>query len=215
MTDSDSGTRILKLTASNVKRLAAVEIQPSGNVVVVGGKNGAAAPDLLEAAYCTFVSGRSPCLKPAGCFLSPGVLPGVMASPWSGPDSPIRDAGSSPAGANETCLKETNTMQDTHELTGQYVIARCHDAGVHAGYLVSWDARAVVLRDSRRLWRWWSKFTLSGLATDGPLPSKANEQVYSCVIPTIYLRTSDVCEIIPCTDRARRLIEAVPEHKND
>ena len=33
--------KIIQLEARNVKRLKAVEIRPDGNVIVIGGKNGA------------------------------------------------------------------------------------------------------------------------------------------------------------------------------
>lgn len=53
---------------------------------------------------------------------------------------------------------------------GKYVICRTYSAGVHAGYLVSQDGDIVVLRDSRRLWRWKSAqpaVALSGVAQFG------------------------------------------------
>ena len=96
-----------------------------------------------------------------------------------------------------------------------YVIVRCQNAGVHAGTLVHRGDGVVVLENSRRLWRWWSKFTLSGLAMEGPLKSKLDEQRYACVLPRIELTESDVCEVIPCTDKARDAIRAVPEHANE
>jgi len=41
--------KIIRLTASNVKRLEAVEIEPTGNVVVIGGNNGAGKSSVLDA----------------------------------------------------------------------------------------------------------------------------------------------------------------------
>ena len=101
------------------------------------------------------------------------------------------------------------------EVSGDFVIVRCRNAGVHAGTLVSRDAETVELANSRRLWRWWSKFTLSGLAMEGPLESKSDEQKYACVLPKLTLTTSDVCEVIPCTEKAKDAIMAVPEHSNE
>lgn len=40
--------RIVKLEASNVKRLVAVEITPDGNVIVIGGRNGAGKSSVLD-----------------------------------------------------------------------------------------------------------------------------------------------------------------------
>ena len=107
-------------------------------------------------------------------------------------------------------VREDTLVNDT-----SFVIVRCRNAGVHAGELHSRENGVVILKNSRRLWRWWSKFTLSGLATDGPLASKLDKQQYACVLPWLHLTESDVCEVIPCSDRAREAIMAVPEHKND
>lgn len=103
----------------------------------------------------------------------------------------------------------------TQEVTGDFVIVRCRNAGVHAGTLVHRDANVLELANSRRLWRWWSKFTLSGLAMDGPLESQLDKQVYACVLPKLTLTVSDVCEVIACTAKARDAIMAVPEREND
>lgn len=40
--------KIVKLTAENIKRLTAVEISPEGNVVTIGGKNGAGKSSVLD-----------------------------------------------------------------------------------------------------------------------------------------------------------------------
>ena len=97
---------------------------------------------------------------------------------------------------------------------GDYVIVRCRNAGVHAGYLKSRKDGVVQLENSRRLWRWWSKFTLSGLATCGVLDSKRSEVRFACVLPKLDLTESDVCEVIYCTKEARENIEQIPEYIN-
>ena len=95
-----------------------------------------------------------------------------------------------------------------------YVIARCNNAGVHAGYLESRENGVVRLIKSRRLWKWWSKFTLSGLAMDGVLKGRESECRFACVLPILDLTESDVCEIIYCTEKARMSIESIREHCN-
>jgi hypothetical protein len=92
-------------------------------------------------------------------------------------------------------------------------IIRCRDAGVHFGQIspqaIKEASRTGLLavRDSRRLWYWISKATLSELATFGPLQPGKNR--YGCVLPKLTLRLSDVCEIIPCTAGAATAIHAV------
>jgi hypothetical protein len=101
------------------------------------------------------------------------------------------------------------------EVKGDYVIVRCHKAGVHAGYLAGRDSETVSLKNSRRLWRWWSKFSLSGLAMSGILKGKESECRFACVLPEITLMAHDVCEIIPATESARVSIESQEEHTNE
>ena len=42
-------SKIVQLTAENVKRLSVVEITPKGNVIVIGGKNGQGKTSVLDA----------------------------------------------------------------------------------------------------------------------------------------------------------------------
>lgn len=90
------------------------------------------------------------------------------------------------------------------EMIGDYVIVRCRDAGVHAGTLVSYEGREVVLKNSRRLWYWKcanNKHSLSGVAVEGI----TGESKIPDVVPKIVL--SDACEILETTDKCRRSIE--------
>jgi hypothetical protein len=96
-----------------------------------------------------------------------------------------------------------------------YCIVRCRNAGVHAGYLKSRENGVVTLLDSRRLWRWWSKFTLSGLATAGVLAGKEDECRFACVVAELQLTECDVCEVIPCTEKAFLSINSIKEHSNE
>lgn len=89
-----------------------------------------------------------------------------------------------------------------------FAIVRCRNAGVHAGEVISRNGGVLTLRNSRRLWRWWSKATLSELAQEGPV--KISENRYGCVLPSLDLTESDVCEVIPCTAAAKSAILAVP-----
>lgn len=86
---------------------------------------------------------------------------------------------------------------------GQFCIARCYSAGVHAGEVVSVDGENVVLKNSRRLWSWKAKdgVALSGVAQVGLSADKSKVDV---VNPTIYL--TGVCELIPCSEKAKESI---------
>ena len=108
-----------------------------------------------------------------------------------------------------------DSVSTTPQPEGNFCIVRCRNAGVHAGYVISRDNVVVKLENSRRLWRWWSKATLSELAMEGPLKSKMEHQKYGCVLPQLELTESDVCEIIPCTTAARIAIQAVKVWENE
>ncbi len=90
----------------------------------------------------------------------------------------------------------------------EYVIVRCTRAGVHAGELVGRKGQEVTLKNARRLWRWWSKFSLSDLAMEGPRLDKINENRYSMPVGKIELL--DACEVIECSKIGEEAIKAVP-----
>lgn len=96
-----------------------------------------------------------------------------------------------------------------------FCIVRCKNAGVHAGFFKSREDGVLTLLNSRRLWRWWSKFTLSGLAQDGVLKGKEKECRFACVLQEIQLTSCDVCEVIPCTEKAYQSILSIEDYTND
>jgi ferredoxin-fold anticodon binding domain-containing protein len=92
-----------------------------------------------------------------------------------------------------------------HPFIGKYCIARCYSAGVHAGVVVSVEGENVTLKDSVRLWSWRATegLALSGVAQNGLDKSMSKLDV---VNPEIFL--TGVCELIPCTQKARESIHA-------
>jgi len=96
------------------------------------------------------------------------------------------------------------------EMIGDYVIVRCRDAGVHAGTLVSYEGREVVLKNSRRLWYWKcanNQHSLSGVAEEGiTQESKIPGMVRKIVL-------GDACEIISTSDKCQRSIQDAKVHK--
>jgi hypothetical protein len=90
-----------------------------------------------------------------------------------------------------------------HPFVGKYVITRCYSAGIHAGEVLYIDKETVILKNSKRLWKWVAKsgIALSGVAQNGII---RNESKLDSLNPEIYL--TGVCEIIPCTDVAKESI---------
>ena len=97
---------------------------------------------------------------------------------------------------------QTTIAATPHPFIGRYVICRCSAAGVHAGVLVGVSGDTAILRDSRRLWQWQARdgVALSGVAQHGLAGGKIDT-----ANPEIYL--TGVCEIIPCSAKAREDIE--------
>ena len=91
----------------------------------------------------------------------------------------------------------------------RYVIVRCRDAGVHAGWLVSYSGREATLRESRRIWYWKpanNASFLSGVATEGLHPD-------SKIGAPINIILTETCEIINCSYTAKESISGMKSHE--
>ena len=95
---------------------------------------------------------------------------------------------------------------------GSYVIVRCRDAGVHCGELVSYQGRECILKNARRLNRWYAakkSFTLSGIANNGVTgDSELSEAVKEIVL------TED-CEIILCSETSEKNLHNFKTHEGE
>ena len=93
---------------------------------------------------------------------------------------------------------------------GQHVVVRTYAAGVHLGTLVAAESQptgvAVVLADSRRLWKWSGAFTLSEVATIGVHPDASR---IAAAVPELLVLNA--IEIIPTTADARSTFDATHE----
>lgn len=93
-------------------------------------------------------------------------------------------------------------------MIGKYVIARCKNAGVHAGVLISHKGQTAELHQSRRLWYWKAaaEFTLSGVARNGlGEGSKIGGEVRIIL--------TDVCELIEVSPDAEKSLRDYPIHE--
>jgi len=94
-------------------------------------------------------------------------------------------------------------------MIGKFVIVRCRDAGVHAGFLVSHNGRECVLSSARRLWYWKpanGAAFLSGVATEG-LHSDSK------VGAPVEIHLTENCEIIACSEGAMKSIQGVKSYE--
>ena len=79
---------------------------------------------------------------------------------------------------------------------GKFVLVRTKDAGVHHGFLESIADTAVLLRESRRLWKWDGAFTLNEIALRGCEESSRISEPVELILLT------QAIEVIPCTPEA-------------
>lgn len=109
-----------------------------------------------------------------------------------------------------TTKRRDNVKKATKAKAQEYVIVRCRDAGVHAGYLVRLGKERVELCDSRRIWYWSGAASLSEIAVYGLNPAKGSASKIAAVVPKILLRASDVAEVISCLPAGRASVEGSP-----
>ena len=96
-------------------------------------------------------------------------------------------------------------------LIGSYVIVRCRDAGVHAGFLAATNGRECVLTEARRLWYWkiadGRKGALNGVAVYGlHEDSKVG-------VPVSRILLTENCEIIATAPQAEVSIRGAKHHE--
>ena len=91
-------------------------------------------------------------------------------------------------------------------LIDQYVVVRCRDAGVHAGFLRQHSGRRAYLEESRRLWRWAPAkgAFLSGVAAHGLDHGK------SVIGTPVKVLLTETCELLLCTPEAASSIASAP-----
>ncbi len=108
----------------------------------------------------------------------------------------------------ETYIKKSD-IQEIEKPVGDYVVVRTYSAGVHAGYIKSRYGKEVVLTNTRRLWYWKGAASLSQLAGVG------TSNIDACKFPAAIaeITLTEVIEIIPCTEKAKSLIEGAKEWK--
>lgn len=90
--------------------------------------------------------------------------------------------------------------------TTQKVIIRATNAGVFYGEIESRNGNEVNMKNVRRIWYWSGAASVSQLAVDGV--SRPSECKFTVYVPSMTIL--EVIEIIPCTDKAIKSIEAVP-----
>ena len=94
-------------------------------------------------------------------------------------------------------------------MIGKKVLARGDRSGVFYGTLAEQDGQEVRLTDVRNIWRWEGARCLMDFARDGvSCPSRC---LFSVVLNEIVM--TDCVQLLPVSEKASCIIEAVPEWK--
>ena len=97
-------------------------------------------------------------------------------------------------------------MSINNLLIGQKVIVRTYSAGVWFGVLEQKKRNEVILKDARRMYRWWAAqgISLSACALYG---IKQDKSKILEPVQTVWL---EAIEIIPCTPDSIKSLESAP-----
>jgi hypothetical protein len=87
-----------------------------------------------------------------------------------------------------------------------YCMVRTYSAGVFAGYIKEQNGQEGTLIKARRIWQWSGAASLSQLAMEGT--SNPSSCKFPCVVDEVIL--TQIIEIIPITEKAKKSIESVP-----
>ena len=89
----------------------------------------------------------------------------------------------------------------------EYCIIRTYSAGLFAGWINrKFTGKEATIYNSRRLWFWDGANSISQIAIDGV--KKPNNCKFAKVVEEQDLK--EIIEVIPCTEVAKKNIEAVP-----
>ena len=109
-------------------------------------------------------------------------------------------------------MKNTATESGLNSFAiGQEVIIRTYSAGVWFGRLKEKSGKEVILTEARRMWRWWSKesISLSGVALHGINQEKSR---IPGAVESVWL---EAIEIIPISGKAAESIRTSQETEQD
>lgn len=109
-------------------------------------------------------------------------------------------------------LLATNKEQKTDGLNcmiGEKVIIRTFSAGVWFGTLEQKDRNEVIIKNARRMWRWWAKegISLSSVSVHG---INHNKSKIAEPVNAVWL---EAIEIIPCSEVSIKNIESATNAK--
>lgn len=102
-------------------------------------------------------------------------------------------------GAFEGLIKKDSEI--AQDFIGRNVIIRTYSAGVWFGILDKKNGNEVILKNARRMYRWWAaqSISLSGVAIHGIIEDKSK---ICPPIPHVWLKSIEILEVSPLAERS-------------
>ena len=96
-----------------------------------------------------------------------------------------------------------------NNMIGKKCVVRTYSAGVWFGEIAEKSGNEVIVKNARRMWRWWAAegISLSSVALHGV---KHDESKIVEAVPAVWL---EAIELIPASDKAIASIEGAPNAK--
>lgn len=93
-----------------------------------------------------------------------------------------------------------------NSMVGKKCVVRTYSAGVWFGEIAEKAGTEVIVKNARRMWRWWAAegISLSAVALHG---IKYDQSKIAEAVPAVWL---EAIELIPASDRAIASIEGAP-----
>jgi len=102
-------------------------------------------------------------------------------------------------------VKKDEFTPSTNKDGLEYCVIRTYSAGCFAGYVKERNGKEGIILEARRLWYWSGAFTLSTIAVDGL--ENPDECKFPCEVSRLEL--TEIIEVIPTTDKAKKSIKNV------
>lgn len=97
--------------------------------------------------------------------------------------------------------------QGLNSMVGKKCIVRTYSAGVWFGEIDQKSGSEVIVKNARRMWRWWAaeSISLSAVAVHGINQDKSK---IATAVDSVWL---DAIELIPATEASIKTIEGAPD----
>lgn len=100
---------------------------------------------------------------------------------------------------------ENKTINIDEAVIGKFCIVRCDRAGVFAGTVEAVDGQKVLMKNVRKLWRWYGATETLQIGLEGV--KRPNDCRFTVAVDTLVL--TDAIEIQPATEAAKASIDGV------